>query len=61
MIKFPSKINKSLYKDDLKKPKVFYGLNSKIRFCKKCTYSNQKPTSEKEYNHKTNTKKIHYF
>ena len=52
MIKYPSKINKSLYKDKSNKPKTFYGLNPEIKFCKMCTYSNQKPTSEKEYKHK---------
>jgi N-acetyl sugar amidotransferase len=61
MIKFPIRINKSLYKNDLKRPKVFYGLNSQIKFCKRCTYSNQKPTSEKEYNHKASTKKNTLF
>ena len=40
-----------------KKNKVFYGLPSEIIFCKKCTYSNQKPISEKEFEHKEKTKK----
>ena len=57
MIKYPSKIDKSLYKDKTNKPKTFYGLNPEIKFCRRCTYSNQKPTSEKEYKHKKNTKK----
>ena len=57
MIKYPSKIDKSLYKDKTNKPKIFYGLNPEIKFCRRCTYSNQKPTSEKEYKHKKNTKK----
>jgi len=57
MIKYPSKIDKSLYKDKTNKSKTFYGLNPEIKFCRRCTYSNQKPTSEKEYKHKKNTKK----
>ena len=57
MIKYPKKINKADYSENIKNPKTFYGLNPKIEFCSKCTYSNQKPTTEKEYNHKINTKK----
>ena len=50
MIKYPKKINKADYSENIKNPKTFYGLNPKIEFCSKCTYSNQKPTTEKEYN-----------
>ena len=57
MIRYPKKIDKSLYSKNFKKPKAFYGLNPQIEFCTKCTYSNQKPTSEKEYKHNKNTKK----
>ncbi len=57
MIIYPKRINKSNYKENLKNPKTFYGLDTNIKFCKKCTYSNQKPTSEKEYKHKRDTKK----
>ena len=32
-------------------PKTFYGLPKDIKFCSKCTYSNQKPNSEQEYKH----------
>ena len=57
MIIYPKRINKSNYKENLKNLKTFYGLDTNIKFCKKCTYSNQKPTSEKEYKHKRDTKK----
>lgn len=57
MITCPKKIKKNLYKHNLKNPKIFYGLNRNVLFCKKCTYSNQKPTSEKEFKHNINTKK----
>lgn len=57
IIKFPKKINKNLYKPKIKRPKVYYGLEKNIKFCDKCTYSNQKPNSEKEYKHKIKTKK----
>lgn len=36
---------------------VFYGLPAEVKFCKKCTYSNQKPNSEKEYKHNIKTNK----
>ena len=42
----PKSSNK--YKFDIKRPTTFYGLPSVVKFCKKCTYSNQKPISEKE-------------
>ena len=45
------------YKFNANKTKVFYGLPADIIFCKKCTYSNQKPISEKEFEHKFKTKK----
>jgi N-acetyl sugar amidotransferase len=45
------------YKFENKKPKALYGLPPLVKFCKKCTYSNQKPISEKEFEHKAETKK----
>ena len=36
---------------------IYYGLPKNIRFCSRCTYSNQKPNSEKEYKHNIGTKK----
>ena len=38
-------------------PKTFYGLPKDIKFCSKCTYSNQKPNSEQEYKHSIKKKK----
>ena len=51
----PKSSNK--YRFDIKRPTTFYGLPSVVKFCKKCTYSNQKPISEKEFEHKVATKK----
>jgi N-acetyl sugar amidotransferase len=34
-----------------------YGLPSKVKFCKKCVMSNQRPVSEVEFKHNINTKK----
>ena len=51
----PKSSNK--YRFDVKRPTTLYGLPSVVKFCKKCTYSNQKPISEKEFEHKVATKK----
>tara|TARA_B110000285_G_C15132449_1_gene624574 strand:+ start:839 stop:2149 length:1311 start_codon:yes stop_codon:yes gene_type:complete len=51
----PKNIND--YKFNSKKNKTFYGLPKDIIFCKKCTYSNQKPISAREFEHKIKTKK----
>lgn len=54
----PQGVNLSEYEtkstDDLK---AFYGLPNDIRFCSRCCYSNQKPNSEREYNHTSESKK----
>ena len=55
--KCEKKVNSKLYKPEIINPKVYYGLDKNIKFCNNCTYSNQKPNSEKEYKHKINTKK----
>ena len=55
--KVSKKINKNLYNPKINRPKVYYGLERNIKFCNNCTYSNQKPNSEKEYKHKIKTKK----
>jgi N-acetyl sugar amidotransferase len=39
------------------KLEVKYGLPSKVKFCKKCVMSNQRPVSEVEFRHTINTKK----
>ncbi|MFO3548116.1 N-acetyl sugar amidotransferase, partial [Legionella pneumophila serogroup 5] len=57
MITYPGEINFSQYKLDSKPEETFYGLPSDVMFCSKCTYSNQKPNSEKEYKHTINAKK----
>ncbi len=47
------KIPKTIYTNYQSKNKIkpYYGLPKNIIFCSKCTYSNQKPDSEKEYTH----------
>lgn len=56
-IKSPSKIDFSIFSPDNLRPDAFYGLPQDIRFCNTCSYSNQKPNSEKEINHKLSSKK----
>ena len=36
---------------------AYYGLPHDVKFCKKCCYSNQRPSSTKEFNHTKNSKK----
>lgn len=55
--KYPNKVNLKNYSHSNKKNTAFYGLPTNIEFCNSCTYSNQKPNSEKEYSHNTKTKK----
>ncbi|HBC0486493.1 TPA: N-acetyl sugar amidotransferase, partial [Legionella pneumophila] len=57
MITYPGEVNFSQYKLDSKPEETFYGLPNEVMFCKKCTYSNQKPNSEKEYKHTIDAKK----
>jgi len=57
MISYPKEVDLKSYKELINKPESFYGLDLNIKFCKKCTYSNQKPTSEVEFKHSNKTKK----
>ena len=44
-IKSPSDVDLKKYDQGLNNPEVYFGLPSTVKFCKKCTYSNQKPRS----------------
>ena len=37
---------------------AFYGLPNDVRFCVKCCYSNQRPSSQLEISHTKDTKKV---
>ena len=50
-IKYPKEVNLSLFEKNRKNLDVFYGLPSKVEYCKKCVISNQRPNSSVEYNH----------
>ena len=56
MIKLNS-INIKDYSNEKTQLDVKYGLPSKIEFCKKCTISNQRPSSTVEFNHSKVSKK----
>ncbi|MAS82499.1 MAG: LPS biosynthesis protein PseA [Legionellales bacterium] len=57
VIPYPDSVDLKQYSSDLPDAEPYYGLPEKIMFCCHCTYSNQKPNSEKEYIHKRNSKK----
>ena len=56
-IKYPQEVDLGLYAPENTNPETYYGLPQDIRFCTRCSYSNQKPNSEKEYKHNIDTKK----
>ena len=37
---------------------AYYGLPQEVKFCAKCCYSNQRPSSQREINHTKDTKKV---
>ena len=43
--------------DNDKNLEAYYGLPTEVEFCKKCCYSNQRPSSTKEFKHSKNSKK----
>ena len=57
VFKYPAAFDPAKYAADAVNPERLYGLPAEIKFCASCTYSNQKPNSEKEYKHNINTKK----
>ena len=57
LIKKPNTLDLKFYRKKTNSLKNFFGLPKKIIFCKKCTYTNQKPNSEQEYKHNINKKK----
>lgn len=50
-IQYPSAVDKGLYAKNVSNPQTFYGLPSKVLYCKKCVISNQRPNSAVEYEH----------
>ncbi len=57
--KYPARVSfdSDKYLPDLTKVESKFGLPSEVRFCRKCTISNQRPNSAIEYSHNINTVK----
>ena len=55
--KMPQKITQEDVENKLKKGITYFGLSADVVHCKSCVISNQRPNSEFEYKHKSNTKK----
>ena len=56
-ILYPQPVNLEEYKPDISDPKVFYGLPSEVKYCRKCVISNQRPNSAVEFEHTQSSKK----
>jgi N-acetyl sugar amidotransferase len=61
-IKYPSTVDLAPFAKVNPKPEAFYGLPSKVEYCKRCVISNQRPNSAVEYDHTKESKKktIHF-
>jgi N-acetyl sugar amidotransferase len=57
VIPYPAPVDASSYSPEARDRQAFYGLPKEVAFCARCTYSNQKPNSEKEYRHTAGSKK----
>jgi len=57
IIRAPLPVDRSRYAPDLADAERYYGLPAHVSFCARCTYSNQKPNSDKEYKHTRASKK----
>jgi len=57
VIPYPQPVQPSRHAAPTGDLEAFYGLPREVAFCARCTYSNQKPNSEKEYKHTRSTRK----
>ncbi len=57
IIKYPELVDLLQYAPYAKDAEQFYGLPPNVEFCARCTYSNQKPNSDREYKHTRASKK----
>ncbi len=62
MIQYPTAVDMKKYAKDREDLEAFYGLPSKVAYCRKCVISNQRPNSAVEYKHTKDSKKdtIHF-
>lgn len=56
-IRYPQPVDLKPFERDNAEPEAFYGLPSKVAYCKSCVISNQRPNSAVEYKHTKQTKK----
>ena len=56
-IRYPQIVDLKPFERDNAEPEAFYGLPSKVAYCKSCVISNQRPNSAVEYKHTKQTKK----
>ena len=61
IVKYPKKLNLKLFRENLKKPQIKYGLPRKILYCQKCVISNQRPSSTVEFKNKNKNKEYIKF
>ncbi len=57
IIRQPAAVDLSKFTRNVENPKALYGLPDKVRFCRKCVISNQRPNSAVEFKHTKDTKK----
>jgi N-acetyl sugar amidotransferase len=57
ILRYPSAVDLSRFARKIESPEAFYGLPSKVRFCRSCVISNQRPNSAVEYKHTRETRK----
>jgi N-acetyl sugar amidotransferase len=57
VIRYPNAVSLSIFAKDVTIPEAFYGLPDKVRFCRSCVISNQRPNSAVEYKHTSGTDK----
>jgi N-acetyl sugar amidotransferase len=57
IIRQPTDTDMSRFSRDVENSEALYGLPHKVRFCRSCVISNQRPNSAVEYKHKKGTKK----
>jgi len=61
MLLYPSAVDLSKFERNKFENECFYGLPEKVVFCQNCSYSNQKPNSDKEYKHTRKSQKPTVF
>lgn len=57
LVSTPASIDPAEFAPGANRPRAMYGLPHDVKFCVSCVYSNQKPTSEREYRHNPESQK----